>query len=86
MEVAKPRKLKTRVGELELPVPQLRNREPCHPWMFARWQRNERPRLAARAGMYFQGVSTRRVSEEPPVAVWKDWTGQLKEATPRDGL
>ena len=27
-----------------------------------------------------------RLSEETPVAVWKDWKGQLKEATPRDGL
>ena len=26
------------------------------------------------------------LSEETPVAVWKDWKGQLKEATPWDGL
>ena len=36
---AKPRKLKTRAGELELRVPQVRNSEPYHPSMFARWQR-----------------------------------------------
>ena len=58
---AKPRKLKTRVGELELRVPQLRNGEPYHPSMFARWQRSERALLVARAEMYFQGVWTRRV-------------------------
>ncbi len=60
---AKPRKLKTRVGELELRVPQLRNSEPCHPSMFARWQRSERALLVACAEMYFQGVSTRRVQQ-----------------------
>ncbi len=58
---AKPRKLKTRVGELELRVPQVRNCEPYHPSMFARWQRSERALLVACAEMYFQGVSTRRV-------------------------
>ncbi len=60
---AKPRKLKTRVGELELRVPQLRNSEPYHPSMFARWQRSERALLVACAEMYFQGVSTRRVQQ-----------------------
>ena len=33
---SKPRKLKTRAGELELRVPQVRHCEPCHPSMFAR--------------------------------------------------
>ncbi len=60
---AKPRKLKTRVGELELRVPQVRHREPCHPSMFARWQRSERALLVACSEMYFQGVSTRRVQQ-----------------------
>lgn len=57
----KPRTLKTRVGELNLSVPQTRNCEPYHPSMFARWQRSERALLVACAEMYFQGVSTRRV-------------------------
>jgi putative transposase len=57
----KPRTLKTRVGELELSVPQVRNCEPYHPSMFARWQRSERALLAACGEMYFQGVSTRNV-------------------------
>ena len=58
---AKSRKLKTRVGELELDVPQVRGCEPYHPSMFARWQRSERALLTACAEMYFQGVSTRNV-------------------------
>ena len=59
----KPRSLKTRVGELELQVPQVRGCEPYHPSMFARWQRSERALLVACAEMYFQGVSTRNVRE-----------------------
>ena len=58
---SKPRKLKTRVGELELSVPQVRNCEPYHPSMFAQWQRSERALLVACGEMYFQGVSTRNV-------------------------
>jgi putative transposase len=57
----KPRKLKTRVGELELQIPQVRACEPYHPSMFAKWQRSERALLVACAEMYFQGVSTRNV-------------------------
>lgn len=58
---SKPRKLATRLGELELSVPQVRNCEPYHPSMFARWQRSERALLVACSEMYFQGVSTRNV-------------------------
>jgi putative transposase len=58
---SKPRKLLTRVGELELSVPQVRGCEPYHPSMFARWQRSERALLVACGEMYFQGVSTRNV-------------------------
>ena len=57
----KPRKLKTRVGELELDVPQVRGCDPYHPSMFAKWQRSERALLVACSEMYFQGVSTRNV-------------------------
>jgi putative transposase len=57
----KPRKFKTRLGELDLLVPQVRNCEPYHPSMFARWQRSERALLVACGEMYFQGVSTRNV-------------------------
>ena len=57
----KPRQLATRVGQLDLAVPQTRGCEPYHPSMFARWQRSERALLVACAEMYFQGVSTRKV-------------------------
>lgn len=57
----KPRRFKTRVGELELNVPQVRGIEPYHPSLFARWQRSERALLVACAEMYIQGVSTRKV-------------------------
>ncbi len=59
----KGRTLKTRVGELDLDVPQVRACEPYHPSMFARWQRSERALLVACAEMYFQGVSTRNVRQ-----------------------
>ena len=59
----KPRGLATRVGPLELSVPQVRGCEPYHPSMFARWQRSERALLVACAEMYFQGVSTRKVQD-----------------------
>src|SRR5665213_141620 len=57
----KPRTLATRVGALDLSVPQVRGCEPYHPSMFARWQRSERALLVACGEMYFQGVSTRNV-------------------------
>src|SRR6266536_3022799 len=57
----KSRTLATRVGELALSVPQVRECEPYHPSMFARWQRSERALLVACGEMYFQGVSTRNV-------------------------
>lgn len=59
----KPRTLATRVGPLQLSVPQVRGCDagPYHPSMFARWQRSERALLVACAEMYFQGVSTRNV-------------------------
>lgn len=57
----KPRKLKTRVGELDLQVPQVRGAEPYSPMLFAKWERSERALLAACAEMYFMGVSTRKV-------------------------
>lgn len=61
----KPRTLKTRVGELQLSVPQVRDceRGPYHPSLFARWERSERALLVACGEMYFQGVSTRKVQD-----------------------
>lgn len=60
---SKPRTLKTRVGELELEVPQVRGCEPYHPSLFNKWQRSERALLVACGEMYFQGVSTRNVRQ-----------------------
>mgnify|MGYP001224311163 CR=1 FL=1 len=57
----KGRTLRTRVGELELSVPQARNCEPYRPSLFGKWERSERALLVACAEMYFQGVSTRAV-------------------------
>jgi transposase-like protein len=57
----KARSLKTRVGELDLQIPQARGVEPYSPMLFAKWQRSERALLVACAEMYFMGVSTRKV-------------------------
>ena len=57
----KPRKFNTRMGTLELEVPQARGTQPYSPLLFAKWQRNERALLVACAEMYFMGVSTRKV-------------------------
>jgi putative transposase len=57
----KPRQLNTRMGPLQLEVPQARGVEPYSPLLFAKWQRNERALLVACAEMYFMGVSTRKV-------------------------
>jgi len=57
----KPRRFNTRVGPLELQVPQVRGCAAYHPSLFAKWQRSERALLVACAEMYFQGVSTRKV-------------------------
>lgn len=59
----KPRTLQTRVGTLDLDVPQVRGCEPYHPSLFGRWQRSERALLVTCAEMYFQGVSTRNVRQ-----------------------
>ncbi|MCP4378673.1 MAG: hypothetical protein GY794_21170 [bacterium] len=57
----KPRKVNTRIGELDLQVPQVRGCDPYQPSMFNKWQRSERALLVACGEMYFQGVSTRNV-------------------------
>lgn len=57
----KPRRLKTRVGELELRLPQSRDGE-YQTQLFGRYQRQEAALLTTIAEMYVQGVSTRRVA------------------------
>ena len=58
----KPRKLKTRVGTLELFVPQDREGR-FQTQLFARYQRSEKALLASLMQMYIEGVSTRKVKE-----------------------
>ena len=61
----KPRRIRTRVGELSFRVPQVREctEGPYQPSMLLKWQRSERALLTSCAEMYFQGVSTRAVQE-----------------------
>jgi putative transposase len=58
----KPRKLKTRVGSLELLVPQDREGT-FSTQLFSRYQRNEKALVLALMEMYVEGVSTRKVKE-----------------------
>ena len=58
----KPRTLRTRVGTLNLPVPQ--DREGTFSTrLFSRYQRNEKALVLALMEMYVEGVSTRKVKE-----------------------
>jgi transposase-like protein len=57
----KPRILRTRVGSLELRVPQTRDGR-FYPSLLERYQRSEGALIAALAECYVQGVSTRKVA------------------------
>jgi putative transposase len=57
-----PRTLVTRVGKLELRVPQDRQGR-FRTEVFERYQRSEKALVGALAEMYIQGVSTRKVKE-----------------------
>lgn len=57
----KPRRLKTRVGTLELMVPKDREGR-FQPTLFERYQRSEKALVLALVQMYIQGVSTRKVT------------------------
>ena len=59
---AKPRTLKTRVGELELAVPQVREGG-FQPTLFERYQRTEKALLMTLQEMFVKGVSTREAGE-----------------------
>ena len=58
----KPRTLRTRVGTLNLLVPQDREGTFCTQ-LFARYQRNEKALVLALMEMYVEGVSTRKVKD-----------------------
>src|SRR3712207_583412 len=58
----KPRTLRTRVGTLNLLVPQDREGTFCTR-LFSRYQRNEKALVLALMEMYVEGVSTRKVKD-----------------------
>ena len=58
----KPRIVKTRVGRIELSVPQDREGR-FHSELFARFQRSEKALILALQQAYLQGVSTRKVTK-----------------------
>lgn len=58
----KPKQMKTRVGQLNLRVPQVRGAE-FYPSALERGSRSEKALCLALAEMYVQGVSTRKVSQ-----------------------
>jgi transposase-like protein len=58
----KPKQLKTRVGQLQLSVPQVRNAK-FYPTALEKGARSERALMVALAEMYVQGVSTAKVTE-----------------------
>jgi len=58
----KPKTLQTRIGELELTVPQTRNGG-FYPSVIQKGVRSERALLTTIAEMYIQGVSTRKVTK-----------------------
>ena len=59
----KPKTLNTRLGELELQIPQVRGGVEFYPSALERGVRSERALKCAIAEMYVQGVSTRKVTE-----------------------
>ncbi|MCA1728923.1 MAG: IS256 family transposase [Actinobacteria bacterium] len=59
----KPRALRTRVGTLNLLVPQDREGVTFSTRLFARYQRNEKALVLALMEMYVEGVSTRKVKD-----------------------
>ncbi len=58
----KPRTLKTRVGTIELRIPQDRSGQ-FSPSLFERYERSEKAFMFALTEMYLQGISTRKVTK-----------------------
>lgn len=58
----KPRTMKTRLGELEFAVPQVREGD-FRPTLFERYQRTEKALLMTMQEMFVKGVSTREVTD-----------------------
>ena len=69
----KSKTLQTRLGEIQVAVPQVRGDVEFYPSALERGQRTERALTLAIAEMYIQGVSTRRVS-----AILRELSGGLE--------
>jgi transposase-like protein len=69
----KPKSLNTRLGAIELAVPQVRGEVAFHPSVLERGRRSEQALLQTIAQMYIQGVSTRKVTK-----VLEDLAGTLE--------
>jgi len=78
----KPRTLTTRVGTLELRVPQTRDGE-FYPSMLERYQRSEGALIASLAECYVQGVSTRKVASICEELFGEDGSGLSHETISR---
>jgi len=72
----KPRTLRTRVGTLNLLVPQDREGTFCTS-LFSRYQRNEKALVLALMEMYIEGVSTRKVKDITEVLCSTSFTKSL---------
>lgn len=59
----KPKRLNTRMGKIDLQIPQVRGDESFYPSALEQGQRSERALKLALAEMYIQGVSTRKVTQ-----------------------
>jgi transposase-like protein len=75
------RNLVTRVGKLELRVPQDRQGR-FSTQLFERYQRSEKALVAALAEMYVQGVSTRKVKAITEENFEGDVDAEVKAASP----
>ncbi len=60
---SKPKTLNTRMGQVELRIPQVRDGIDFYPSALERGVRSEQALTLAMAEMYFRGVSTRKVSK-----------------------
>ena len=69
----KPRQLYTRVGTLDLRVPQTRDGE-FYPSILKRYQRSEKALVSALAEAYVQGVSTRKMAQVTEQLLGKEFS------------
>ena len=84
----KPKRMKTRVGELDLAIPKVRGLdggvEPFYPCALERGLRSERALTLAVAEMYVTGVSTRKVAKITQELCGLDITSQQVSRAAKD--